>query len=419
MKVVCLNCLSPETMSKHGHCSVCYSKRIVSHPELTELCIAHIDCDSFYASVEKRDRPELLKMPVLVGGRTRGVVLAACYVARQYGIHSAMPMLQALRACPEAVVIPPNMSLYRQIGHEIRDMMRTVTPLVEPISIDEAFLDLTGTERLHSASPALTLARLAANIYLTHGITVTVGLSHNKFLSKLASGFNKPHGFKVIGKRETRTFLAALPVWRIWGVGAVFQRRLEQDGITTIGELQVLDKRELILRYGEMGGRLAALSQGHDFREVSASNRRKSLSSERTFSKDISEIKQLQRALWQQTEQVSAGLKKEGIGGRTVTLKLKTASFRTLTRSRTLPDPTQLAEVIYAAARHLLKKEANGISYRLLGVGLSKFSPAEDCDPIDLADLNLQHHKTIETVIDELRTRLGRDVIGKRRTIEN
>tara|TARA_Y100001934_G_scaffold277724_1_gene377228 strand:- start:2402 stop:3658 length:1257 start_codon:yes stop_codon:yes gene_type:complete len=417
MPALCRICLT-ETPHPPDVCDGCGGETIVGHAELNDLSTAHIDCDSFYASVEKRDNPELADKPVLVGGRNRGVVMAACYVARQYGVHSAMPMFKALKACPEAVVIRPDMKKYGVVGMAVREMMRNVTPLVEPISIDEAFLDLSGTERLHGASPAKTLARLAADIRTEHGITVTVGLSHNKFLAKLASGLNKPHGFTVIGKQETVSFLAEQPVSSIWGVGKVFQKRLERDGITQIGQLQGYDETELARRFGEMGSRLARLSHGRDNRRVVPGSGRKSLSSETTFSEDITDVVKLKRVLWRQTEKVSAGLKRENIGGRTVTLKLKNARFAIRTRSRTLLHPTQLADVIFATAAPLLEKEADGTAYRLLGVGLSVLEPADHCDPIDLADPDAQRRKQVETAVDDLRARFGRGAIGKGRILK-
>ncbi len=416
MEALCRDCLG-ETPGQGSACQSCGSSRIVAHEELSALTIAHLDCDSFYASVEKRDRPELRDRPVLVGGEKRGVVAAACYVARKYGVHSAMPMFQALRKCPDAVVIRPDMAKYTRIGREIREMMRDITPMIEPISIDEAFLDLSGTERLHGGSPARTLARLAADVRTRHGITVTVGLSHNKFLAKLGSGLDKPDGFTVIGRAETETFLAPLPVSMIWGVGEALDRRLARDGISRIGQLQTMEETELARRYGKMGHRLAAFSRGRDTRRIEPESERKSLSSETTFSEDISDADELARILWYQSERVAAGVKKEGIGGRTVTLKLKTADFRIRTRSRTLPHPTQLADAIFAAARPLMETEADGTRFRLLGVGLSELVPAADCDPPDLADPGLNRRKKVEGAVDDLRRRFGEKAIGKGRTL--
>jgi DNA polymerase-4 len=415
MTMLCRDCFGV-TAGATSACPACGSTRTVTHEELDTLCIAHLDCDSFYASVEKRDRPELRDRPVLVGGEKRGVVAAACYVARRYGVHSAMPMFQALQKCPGAVVIRPDMEKYARIGREIRTMMRDVTPMVEPISIDEAFLDLAGTERLYGGSPARTLAKLVADIRAAHGITVTIGLSHNKFLAKLGSGLNKPDGYTVIGCAETVGFLAPLPVSKIWGVGEALDRRLTRDGIVAIGQLQSMDEDDLVRRYGKIGHRLANFSVGRDSRRVEPTGERKSLSSETTFAEDISDPERLARILWRQAEHVAAGLKKEEMGGRTVTLKLKTPDFRIRTRSRTLAHPTQLADVIYAAALPLMKTEADGTRFRLLGVGLSELAPAADCDPPDLADPGLTRRKKVEGTVDDLRRRFGEAAIGKGRT---
>ena len=418
MPTLCRDCRAVHAGSDLTSCAACGGGRLVSHAELGSLVIAHLDCDSFYASVEKNDDPSLHDRPVLVGGRRRGVVMAACYVARRYGIHSAMPMFKALRACPEAVVIAPDMAKYSRIGRQIRSMMRNVTPLVEPISIDEAFLDLAGTERLHGGSAARTMVALAAEIESRHGVPVSVGLSYNKFLAKLASGLDKPRGFRVIGRTEAVSVLATLPVERIWGVGTVMQKRLARDGLTTIGQLQVIAETELVGRYGELGLRLARLSRGEDTRAVDPETGRKSMSSETTFEADISDPGRLERILWRRTEAVSASLKKEGIGGRTVTLKLKTAKFAIRTRSRTLSHPTQMADVIYATARRLLRGEADGERFRLLGVGLSDLASADVCDPFDLADPDLVRRKKIENVVDNLRKRFGSDAIAKGRTLD-
>ena len=343
--------------------------------------------------------------------------MAACYLARKYGVHSAMPVFKALKACPDAVVIQPDMKKYATVSRSLRQMMRKLTPLVEPISIDEAFLDLAGTERLHGSSPALTLLRLAASIHDEHGITVTVGLSHNKFLAKLASGLNKPNGFTLIGRKETISFLSKQSVSRIWGVGRVFQKRLERDGITQIGHLQAHDAKDLVRQYGEIGGRLSRLAFGRDERKVIPDIERKSLSSETTFGENTSDPTRLKRVLWQQVEKVSTGMKREKIGARAVTLKLKTAQFAVRTRSRTLPNPTQMADVIYAVAAPLLKREADGTEFRLLGVGLSELVSEEHCDPLDLADPGSQRRRQVEVAVDDLRARFGHDAIGKRKML--
>jgi DNA polymerase-4 len=230
----CRDCLTPADRPGQERCASCGSPRLLRHPERDELAVAHVDCDAFFASVEKRDNPALADQPVIIGGGHRGVVATACYVARTYGVRSAMPMFKALDACPHATVISPNMDKYRVAGREVRRLMGELTPLVEPVSIDEAFLDLSGTERLHHASPALTLARFARRVETELGISVSIGLSYNKFLAKIASDLAKPRGFSIIGREEAVAFLADRPVGIIPGIGAAAQARLEKVGVTLI-----------------------------------------------------------------------------------------------------------------------------------------------------------------------------------------
>ena len=242
MEALCRDCFAPAPADRGTACGACGSARVVRHRELARLSIAHVDCDAFYAAVEKRDDPSLRDRAVLVGGGRRGVVMAACYTARRFGIRSAMPMFEALRACPDAAVIRPDMTKYAAVGREMRALLNDVTPAVEPISIDEAVLDLSGTERLHRASPAETLARLARRIEAGIGITVSIGLSYNRFLAKIASGMDKPRGFFVIGRGDARRFLAGQPVTLLWGVGEAMRKRLAADGIATIGDLQGMEE---------------------------------------------------------------------------------------------------------------------------------------------------------------------------------
>ena len=398
-------------------CPSCGGMRCLDHDELDRLAIAHLDCDAFYATVEKRDDPTLADKPVVVGGGKRGVVLAACYTARKFGIHSAMPMFKALRACPDVVIVKPDMRKYAAVGREVRALMSEVTPAVEAISIDEAFLDLAGTERLHRASPAQTAARLVDRIDREIGIAVSVGLSYNKFLAKLASGLGKPRGFQVIGRAEAVDFLAARPVKLIWGVGAAMERRLAADGITEIGQLQQIDEALLETRYGSIGRRLSRFSRGLDDRPVVRGTGRKSLSAETTLAVDLSGYGDLSARLWRLCEKVSRRLKDEGIGARTITLKLKTARFRLKTRSTTLPDATQLAAVIFRAGAALLSKEADGTAYRLIGIGTSHYAAAADCDPPDLADPDARHRREVEHAIDAIRNRFGEGSIGHGRRL--
>jgi len=393
-------------------CPACGSPRRIAHPELAALGIAHIDCDAFYASVEKRDAPELRDRPVIVGGGRRGVVSAACYVARRYGVRSAMPMFTALKLCPDAAVVRPNMRKYSEVGGQVRDLMLSVTPSVEPISIDEAFLDLRGTERLHKAPPAATLARLALRIESELGITVSIGLSYCKFLAKVASELDKPRGFAVLGRGEAKSFLAAQPVRLIWGVGGKFAERLKADGITHIAQLQALDERTLAGRYGVMGARLYHFARGEDERTVEPEHEAKTISAETTFDRDTAEFAELRRELWPLCEKVSARMKEAGLEGRGLTLKLKTARFKLLTRAAMLEQPTQLADAMFRAAEPLLRKEAEaGTPFRLIGIGLSHLAAAAGDQP-DLLEPAGNKRARVERAIDAVRAKMGRDAIG-------
>jgi DNA polymerase IV len=409
---ICRDCLQ-EVDDSAPRCGACHGPRLLRHPELTALSIAHLDCDAFYAAVEKRDNPELRDVPVIIGGGKRGVVSTACYIARISGVKSAMPMFEARKLCPDAIVISPRMDRYVEVGREVRQIMLEFTPLVEPVSIDEAFLDLTGTERLHRACPALALARMATRIEQDIGITVSIGLSYNKFLAKVASDLDKPRGFSVLGRADAQSFLAGRPVSLIWGVGKVTQETLARNGITTIGQLQKLSKSDLTRAYGALGPRLFHLARGEDARRVSIDDDTKSIGSETTFFEDLSDLKKLQRLLWRQAERVSARAKRARLAGSTVTLKLKTTDFKLRTRSRSLSDPTQLAERIYEAARRLLENEADGTRYRLLGVSISTLSPAtQDAELSDL-DLRLGMRARAERAMDKLKSKFGRKAVEK------
>ena len=387
-------------------CRSCGSPRLIRHPELLTLAIAHIDCDAFYATIEKRDNPAIADQPVLVGGGRRGVVAACCYIARTYGIRSAMPMFEALRRCPNATVVRPDMAKYARVGRDVRAMMFDLTPLVEPLSIDEAFLDLSGTERLHGMAPAKTLAAFARSVEEKIGITVSIGLSCNKFLAKTASDLDKPRGYAILGQTEAAAFLAPRPVSAIFGVGQVTQARLTRDGYQTIADLQRADPSDLMRRYGEEGLRLSRLSRGIDARSVSPDREAKSVSAETTFEADISEFRALEKRLWLLTEKVSARLKAAEIAGTTVTLKLKTADFRTRTRARSLPHPTQLAATIFATGRDLLAREADGTAFRLIGIGVSALT-----DEAGTVDFIESRTADAETAVDKLRERFGRDAV--------
>lgn len=404
----CRDCLA-DTAPEAGRCPTCHSPRLLRHAELATLAIAHVDCDAFYATIEKRDDPTLAAEPVIVGGGKRGVVAACCYVARTYGVRSAMPMFEALRLCPHAKVIRPNMAKYATAGREVRAMMFKLTPLVEPLSIDEAFLDLSGTERLHNMAPAKALARFAAEVERTLCITVSIGLSCNKFLAKVASDLDKPRGFAVLAQREAAAFLAPKPVSFIFGIGKASAARYARDGFHRIADLQQVSEIELMRRYGDEGRRLARLARGIDARTVSADRETKSVSSETTFERDFADFRTLERILWAQTEEVSARLKAKELAGLTVTLKLKTADFKIRTRARSLDSPTQLAGRIFAAARSLLERETDGTRFRLLGVGVNSIVAAAEADPSDLVDDG--RNAKAEHAVDRVRARFGDDAV--------
>ncbi|WP_027486200.1 DNA polymerase IV [Allorhizobium undicola] len=402
----CRDCLvaQPEGARR---CKACGSPRLVYHPELFRLTLAHIDCDAFYASIEKRDNPDLVDKPVIVGGGKRGVVSTCCYIARIHGVRSAMPMFKALEACPDAIVIKPDMEKYSRVGRQVRSMMEELTPLVQPISIDEAFLELKGTELLHHAPPAMVLARFARRVEQEIGITVSVGLSYCKFLAKVASDLQKPRGFSIIGEEEAIAFLAPRPVTTIWGVGKAFAAKLEEDGIRIIGQLQSMEEDVLMRRYGSMGQRLFRLARGIDDRDVHPNDPAKSVSAETTFMQDVSLRDDLVPVLRKLSEKVAWRLKKSDLAGHTVVLKLKTADFKLRTRNRRLDDPTRLADRIFRTGLQLLEKEADGTKFRLIGIGVSDFADAALADPPDLVDEAATRRARAEAAMDTLRQKFG------------
>ncbi len=380
--------------------------------------MAHLDCDAFYASVEKRDDPTLRDLPLIVGGGRRGVVSTACYIARIRGVRSAMPMFQALKLCPNAVVVSPRMQRYVEVSRLIRAMMTELTPLVEPLSLDEAFLDLTGTERLHLAPPAVLLARLQRRIEAELGVTASVGLSHNKFLAKVASEREKPRGFSVIGRAETLAFLGPQPVGIIWGVGQSAVKALERDGIRTIADLRGRDRRSLIHRFGSLGDRLWRLAHGEDARPVSADHALKTISHETTFAEDTAEIEVLRRQLWGLAEQVSARAKGLGLEGGVVTLKLKRADHRLVTRRQSIDVPTRMADRIYRIALPMLRRDIGEGPFRLIGVGLAGLVPAGEFELApDLADPDSFRRLAAEAASDRIRAKFGRESIRLGRSL--
>ncbi|PZU87547.1 MAG: DNA polymerase IV [Chelatococcus sp.] len=413
-RILCRDCLANQEAGRDAsRCPVCGSPRLVVHPERDSLSLAHIDCDAFYAAIEKRDDPSLLDRPVIIGGGKRGVVSTACYIARTYGVRSAMPMFKALKACPDAVVVKPDMAKYVAVGRQVRRMMQELTPLVEPLSIDEAFLDLSGTERLHHASPAVTLARFARRIEDEIGITVSVGLSYAKFLAKVASDLDKPRGFSIIGRGEAVAFLAGKPVGLIPGIGQASATRLAEAGFRLIGDLRDAQVETLFRLVGKDGPRLKNLANGIDPRKVTPDRETKSVSSETTFEVDLARFEDLEPVLWRLCEKTSRRLKAQELAGRTVTLKLKGADFQSITRAARLPEPTQLAARLFAAGRDLLRRECTGRAYRLIGIGASDLAGPEEADHGDLADSATPRLKAMETALDSLRARFGDGAIEK------
>jgi DNA polymerase-4 len=408
----CRDCFA-DAADAGRRCVACGSPRVLRHAQLNALSIAHVDCDAFYATIEKRDNPALADKPLIIGGGKRGVVSTACYIARTYGIHSAMPMFKARKLCPHATVISPDMQKYVRVGREVRKLMFELTPQVEPLSIDEAFMDLTGTERLHGMSPARSLARFSRRVEADIGITVSIGLSANKFLAKIASDLDKPRGFAVLGRDEAVSFLSPRPVGFIWGVGKVAQARLQRDGYNTIADLQRADETDLMRRYGIEGRRLWRLSRGIDDRSVNPERETKSVSAETTFGEDIASFKPLEKILWSLCERVSRRLKASGIAGSTVTLKLKTADFRIRTRARSLGEPTQLAARIFEAGRDLLAREIDGTKFRLLGIGTSNLVEGDKADAADLVDYKGERAAKAEHAVDKVREKFGRGAVVK------
>jgi DNA polymerase-4 len=420
MIALCRDCLwssADPAAQPAARCPNCRSLRLVRHAELATLSMAHLDCDAFYASVEKRDRPELRDQPLIVGGGVRGVVTTCCYIARMSGVRSAMPMFTARKLCPQAAILPPDFAKYRAESRRIMAKLHDVTPLVQALSIDEAWIDLSGTERLHGAIPALTLARLQGEIEREVSITVSIGLAANKFLAKIASDLDKPRGFAVIGGAEAQAFLAPRPVSILPGVGAVFAKTLQSDGYPLVGDLAAAEPKRLVDRYGAHGLRLSQLAHGRDARAVNPHEGRKSLSAETTFNIDLASVSELEDVLWPLCEKVARHARAEEIAGRVVTLKLRATDFRIVTRRRTLPFATQTARTLFAEAREMLAIEARGKPWRLIGVGISEIVAADSAGG-GLFDNGESRALSGEKAVDALRGRFGAEAIIMGRSLK-
>jgi DNA polymerase-4 len=412
-QMLCRSCLRSGHVggtTPPANCPSCGSADVRSGRELFSLTIAHVDCDAFYASVEKRDNPDIRDRPVIVGGRERGVVAAACYIARQFGVRSAMPTWQALKRCPDAVVIRPRMDHYVSISRAIRAHMLALTPLVQPLSIDEAFLDFAGTEALHGCTAAESLLRLQRTIREDIGITVSIGLSGTKSLAKMASDRDKPDGFFAIDMAGAAAWLAPQPVSVLFGLGKAAVARLASAGITSCGDLVAANPRELTALLGRGAPTIRNLAAGIDPRPVTPDREAKSISSETTFITDLSTQAELEAELEILCLKVSTRMKAQGLAGGRVTLKLKRPNHSLLTRSQTLGERTDKAHALFAVGRELLARETGkGQRYRLLGIGADQLGPPQGQGLLDIADDNSRRRDDLEAAIDDLHARMGRD----------
>ena len=379
------------------------------------MSILHVDMDAFYASVEQRDRPELRGRPVIVGGlEGRGVVCAASYEARPFGVRSAMPVATAQRLCPQAVFLPVRMERYAQASCQIRDILLSFTPLVEPLSLDEAFLDLRGCEGLFGPPPQAAQG-IKDRIRAETALIASVGVAPNKFLAKLASDHGKPNGLVVVRPEEVAEFLAPLPVGRIWGVGAKGEKRLHALGIRTIGQIAALPEQLLADHFGEAGRHVWRLAQGQDGRTVVPDREAKSISTETTFARDIGDRAVLRGCLLDQVEHVAARMRRAGLQARTVELKVRSSEFRTRTRSLSLSEATNSTQALWQAARSLFERSltADILPARLLGVGATNLTSERAVQSDLFEDEGRKRQAALDQTVDTIRQRLGATAIRR------
>ncbi|MGV3484015.1 MAG: DNA polymerase IV [Planctomycetaceae bacterium] len=391
-----------------------------NRPEYGSL-ILHIDMDAFYASVEERDRPEMAGQPLIVGGTPegRGVVAAANYAVRKFGIYSAMPTATALRLCPQAIVLPVRMSHYAAISRQIRRIFFRYTPLVEPLSLDEAFLDVVGCERLFGTADKIA-RRIKEEIKAETGLVASVGVAPNKFLAKIASDLEKPDALVVVDPVRVQAFLDPLPVSRLWGVGKVTGQSLQRLGVQTIGQLRSLPLETLRQSFGESGEHFWRLAHGIDDRRVVPDREAKSLSHETTFAADIADRETLSGWLLELTDQVGRRLRRHKRQGRTVQIKVRFADFRTITRSQTLAQPSDVTQELWQAAGELLVRALprQQVGVRLLGMGVSGFAESRPIQQLLFDDAVEQQHakqKQLDRVTDAVRERFGAGALGRGR----
>jgi DNA polymerase-4 len=382
---------------------------------VTERTILHVDLDAFFASVEQRDHPELVGKPVIVGGDPggRGVVSAASYEARAFGVHSAMSLREALRRCPDGVFLPVNGRRYQQASREVMAILRRFTPQVEPISIDEAFLDVTGSRQLFGDGRSIALAIKAA-IRDEVGLPASVGVATTKLVAKVASDLRKPDGLVVVAPGDEAPFLAPLPIGRLWGVGEKTAHALEDYGVRTIGDLATLSPDVLIRRFGKHGGSLASRARGMDDDRVHEGDPAKSVGHEHTFDVDTSEREIIERTLLAMSDGVAGRLRSAGVRASTVTVKIRDSSFRTITRQKTLAEPTDMTDPIFRAAVELARPEVRGIRVRLLGVTVSNLGEREQ---LGLFPADDPRRRAAIEAADSIRRRYGSKAVTRGRLV--
>ena len=385
------------------------------------LTILHVDMDAFYASVEQRDRPELRGRPVIVGGSAegRGVVSAASYEARKYGIHSAMPTFTARRLCPDGVFLPVRMKRYAEVARLVRAIFHSFTPLVEPLSLDEAFLDVHGCEGLFGPAPQIA-RKIKKRIRADTALTASVGVAANKFLAKLATELGKPDGLVVIEPERAAEVLAPLPVSRIWGVGAKGEKRLHALGLRTIGQLAALPEEVIVGHLGEAGRRLWQLAHGRDGRAVTPDEAAKSVSTETTFARDVGDREALRGWLLELVEQLGERMRRHGLRGRTIELKVRTSDFRTFIRSATLADATDLTAVIWRTAADLFDRRVPDawLPLRLLGVGASSLRRDDAVQGHLFEGEWRAKQRSLDRTVDEIRRQFGDEAIRRARGMD-
>lgn len=378
--------------------------------------IIHVDMDAFYASIEQRDKPELAGVPVIVGGLSnRGVVATASYEARKFGVHSAMSMAEARRRCPEAVFITPDHRKYSFVSAQIRQILDRYSPLVEPLSLDEAFLDVTGMDGLY-ADPADIARRIKDEIKQQLRLTASAGVAPNKFLAKLASDLQKPDGLYIIRPGEEAQVLAGLPVRRLWGVGEVTAASIAKLGIRTIGQFAAADPKLLERHIGRDVYDLQRLARGLDDRPVVPDQQIKSVGNEETFDQDLYQWDEIEKQLLLFADKVGWRLRRLTLSGRTITVKVRFASFKTITRSRTLEEATNLDDTLYHIARELYKSIPSAEGIRLLGLTVSNLQPAGQA--MALFDSKQEKQESLHKVVDELKVRFGAAAVMKGRLID-